>query len=71
MKPTEQVFRVEEPGQLLPFLREKLAGVPGGKVKSLLEHGAVAIDGRSTTKYNAPLRPDRWSPSGSTGRSRR
>ncbi len=57
MKPTEQVFRVEEPGQLLPFLREKLAGVPGGKVKSLLEHGAVAIDGRSTTKYNAPLRP--------------
>ena len=57
MKPTEQTFRVEEPGQLLPFLREKLAGVPGGKVKSLLEHGAVAIDGRSTTKYNAPLRP--------------
>ncbi len=53
----QQNFRVESPSTLLPFLREKLAGKPAGKVKSILEHGLVSVDGKATTKYNAPLKP--------------
>lgn len=53
----QQNFQVESPSALLPFLREKLAGKPAGKVKSILEHGLVSVDGKATTKYNAPLKP--------------
>ena len=53
----QQNFQVENPSTLLPFLREKLAGKPAGKVKSILEHGLVSVDGKATTKYNAPLKP--------------
>lgn len=53
----QQNFQVESPSTLLPFLREKLAGKPTGKVKSILEHGLVSVDGKATTKYNAPLKP--------------
>ncbi len=53
---SDQTFRVEEPAALLPFLREKLAGKPAGKVKSILKHGLVSVDGRPTTKYNLSLR---------------
>ena len=53
----QQNFQVESPYTLLPFLREKLAGKPAGKVKSILEHGLVSVDGKATTKYNAPLKP--------------
>lgn len=53
----QQNFQVESPSTLLPFLREKLAGKPAGKVKSILEHGLVSVDGKATTKYNAPLKP--------------
>lgn len=53
----QQNFQVESPSTLLPFLREKLAGKPAGKVKSILEHGLVSVDGKTTTKYNAPLKP--------------
>lgn len=53
----QQNFQVESPSTLLLFLREKLAGKPAGKVKSILEHGLVSVDGKATTKYNAPLKP--------------
>lgn len=53
----QQNFQVESLSTLLPFLREKLAGKPAGKVKSILEHGLVSVDGKATTKYNAPLKP--------------
>lgn len=47
---------VEEKSELLKFLREKMPQKPNGKIKSLLEHGCVKIDGVVTTKFNAPLK---------------
>ena len=56
-KAFDQTFEVKEPDSLLPFLRKKLEGRPAGKVKSILEHGLVSVDGHVVTRYDFSLRP--------------
>ncbi|MEG0876829.1 MAG: RluA family pseudouridine synthase, partial [Oscillospiraceae bacterium] len=50
-------FEVKEKGELLDSVRRELSGMPAGKVKSLLEHRLISVDGVVTSKYNFPLKP--------------
>lgn len=50
-------FAVAQPALLLEFLRQSMPEKPAGKVKSMLEHKQISVDGKTTTKYNFPLRP--------------
>lgn len=50
-------FVVERPAQLLDFLIGALSDRSRNSVKSILARGQVAVDGRSTTKYDYPLQP--------------
>lgn len=51
----EIILNVEENGELLKFLYEKLSNIPRGKVKSYLEHRQVSVNGSVTTKFNFAL----------------
>ncbi|MHC1694901.1 MAG: RluA family pseudouridine synthase [Eubacteriales bacterium] len=51
----ELTYKVETPSELLPFLLAKMDKTPRGKVKSLLTHRCVYVDGVVTTKHNHPL----------------
>lgn len=57
MSKKETVFIVGEPSELLEFLVRSQSAKPKGKIKSELEHKLVSVDGRTTTKYNYPLKP--------------
>ncbi|MDD9266470.1 RluA family pseudouridine synthase [Paenibacillus sp. GCM10023248] len=51
-------YTVKEPGELLPFLLEKLSGVGRNSVKAILARGQVSVNGRVVTAYNHPLQPE-------------
>jgi len=51
-------FKVENQGTLLPFLFEKLENWSRKKIKERLKSSSVAINGKVTTKHNAPLERD-------------
>lgn len=50
-------FDVLEPDELMTFLRSKLNKYSRNKIKSLLTHGQVMVDGKVISQYNHPLRP--------------
>ena len=45
------------PGPLLPWLLAALSPMNRTKVKQLLKHGCVAVNGKATTQHDHPLRP--------------
>ncbi|WP_047981841.1 RluA family pseudouridine synthase [Ornithinibacillus contaminans] len=49
-------FKVEEAGELLPFLLQKLENRSRNSVKSILTRGQVKIDDHIETKHNYPLK---------------
>ncbi len=50
------ILKVNEPAELLRYMKATLKNIPGGKVKSFLEHRQVSVDGVITTKFNYPLK---------------
>lgn len=50
-------YIVEEPTELLVFLLKVMDGKSRNAVKSILKRGQIAIDGRTTTQFNDPLKP--------------
>ncbi len=50
-------YIVEEPTELLVFLLKVMDDKSRNNVKSILKRGQVAIDGRTTTQFNDPLKP--------------
>lgn len=50
-------YIVEEPTELLVFLLESMSDKSRNAVKSILKRGQVAVDGRTTTQFDDPLRP--------------
>ena len=50
-------YPVTEPMELLPFLIKNISGAGRNVVKSILAHGQVSVNGKSTTAYNYPLQP--------------
>jgi 23S rRNA pseudouridine1911/1915/1917 synthase len=50
------VFEASADGGLLECVRRELAGLPGGKAKSFLEHRLISVDGLVTSKYDFPVR---------------
>lgn len=52
--PTPQT--VEQPAELLAFLFSSHADLKKAKVRQWLKHGSVHVNGRSTTRFNHPLR---------------
>jgi 23S rRNA pseudouridine1911/1915/1917 synthase len=48
---------VGEPGELLPFLRERLPQQSRNRVKDLLRNGQVSVDGEAVTRHDHPLQP--------------
>ncbi len=56
-KPGKDIsFTAEEPSELLEFLYKNMAGKSANKVKSMLKHRLVSVDGKTVTKYNYPLK---------------
>ncbi|MDQ0189736.1 RluA family pseudouridine synthase [Alicyclobacillus cycloheptanicus] len=53
----EKQLTVHEPATLLPFLLARLSGKGRNKVKSLLTHRLVLVDGRVVTRHDHPLQP--------------
>ncbi|RIV25884.1 RluA family pseudouridine synthase [Alicyclobacillaceae bacterium I2511] len=53
----ERNIRVSESGTLLPFLLAHLAGTGRNKVKALLTHHQVRVDGQVVTRHDHPLQP--------------
>lgn len=53
----QTVYLVEQPSTLLPFLLSNVKGKSRNNVKSLLSRRLVAVDGRPTSQFNAPLSP--------------
>lgn len=53
----DRTFQVEQTSQLLPFLLDKLPKKGRNKVKGLLTHRQVAIDGKIATRHDVPLKP--------------
>ncbi|WP_428305877.1 RluA family pseudouridine synthase [Lacipirellula sp.] len=51
--PAPQV--VDQPAELLAFLFASHADVKKAKVRQWLKHGAIQVNGRSTTRFNHPL----------------
>jgi 23S rRNA pseudouridine1911/1915/1917 synthase len=49
-------YTVERPAELLAFLLACRPEVKKTKVRQLLEHGSVQVNGRSITQFNHPLR---------------
>ncbi len=50
-------YIVEKPTELLVFLLESMDDKSRNAVKSILKRGQVAVDGRTTTQFDDPLRP--------------
>lgn len=50
-------YPVKSETELLKFLFEVMPNRSRNSVKSILKRGQVAIDGRTTTQFNEPLRP--------------
>lgn len=50
------VFTAKESGGLLKCVRDELASLPSGTVKSFLTHGQISVDGTSTTKFDYPVK---------------
>ncbi len=50
-------YIVEEPAELLAFLRLKLAQKSRNAVKTILSSGAVSVDGKKVTRHDHALRP--------------
>ncbi len=50
------VFKVEEDGLLLEFLYKNLKGKSQNKIKSILKYKLVSVNGKTTTKFDFPLR---------------
>lgn len=48
---------MEKPTELLVFLLESMDDKSRNAVKSILKRGQVAVDGRTTTQFDDPLRP--------------
>ena len=53
----EAHYTVSQPTTLLPFLLEQIRGKSRNNIKSLLSHKLVAVDGRPTSQFDAPLAP--------------
>ncbi|MDQ0061006.1 RluA family pseudouridine synthase [Paenibacillus harenae] len=56
-KEKQKAYDVDEPMELLPFLIKHIAGAGRNKIKSMLAHGQISVDGKPNTAYNFPLRP--------------
>lgn len=52
-----ETYIVKEKTELLVFLLKSLSNRSRNSVKSILKRGQVAIDGRTTTQFDDPLRP--------------
>lgn len=50
-------LKVLEPTELMIFLKSKITGQSHNKIKSLLTHGQVMVNGKVVSQYNHPLRP--------------
>lgn len=50
-------WMVEQPAELLEFLLEHIKNKSRNNIKSILARGQVSVDGRTTTRYNEPLKP--------------
>lgn len=50
-------LKVLEPIELMIFLKSKITGQSHNKIKSLLSHGQVLVDGKAVNKYNHLLEP--------------
>ncbi len=50
-----EVYTIDEPGQLLPFMMEKLAPRSRTEIKSYLQHGNVKHNGQVTTQFDEQL----------------
>ncbi|NCB51550.1 MAG: RluA family pseudouridine synthase [Clostridia bacterium] len=50
------VFEAKEDSGLLDCVRRELAHLPGGRVKSFLEHRLISVDGLVTSKYDYPVK---------------
>lgn len=55
--PNERVFTVTEPTQLLAFLLTKMPSKGRNKVKAILTHRQVEIEGKVVTRHDHPLNP--------------
>lgn len=53
-----EVYRIDEPCQLLPFMMEKLAPKSRTEIKSYLQHGNVKHNGQVTTQFDEQLQHD-------------
>lgn len=53
-----EVYRIDEPCQLLPFMYEKLAPRSRSEIKSYLVHGNVMHNGMVTTQFDEQLQHD-------------
>lgn len=53
----DRAFEVQESTLLLPFLLAKLPGKGRNKVKGLLTHRQVKVDGKVVTRHDVPLSP--------------
>ncbi len=52
----ERTVTAPQNGGLLEILREALPREPRGRVKSWLEHGQVLLEGKSVTRFDAPVK---------------
>jgi 23S rRNA pseudouridine1911/1915/1917 synthase len=50
-----EVYTIDEPGQLLPFMMERLAPKSRTEIKSYLQHGNVKHNGQVTTQFDEQL----------------
>lgn len=50
-------YPVTESIELLPFLIKNISGAGRNVIKSILAHGQVSVNGKSTTAYNMQLQP--------------
>lgn len=53
-----EVYRIDQPCQLLPFLMETLAPKSRTEIKSYLQHGNVMHNGQVTTQFDEQLQHD-------------
>ncbi len=56
-KSRETSYTVDRPTTLLPFLLDAVKGKSRNNVKSLLSRKLVAVDGKPTSRFDAPLAP--------------
>lgn len=49
-------FLAKEDNGLLNCLRNELKSIPNGKVKSLMEHGCISVDGCASSRHDYPVK---------------